>query len=73
MKRDTCGCAQRAERRIEAASNWLQDFYVLWRQVDPEEFYAVCEEAEHTDTSRAWELLKDAAVVLENELKGWPG
>ena len=64
MKRDTCGCAERAERRIEAASNWLQDF---------EEFYAVCEEAEHTDTSRAWELLKDAAVVLENELKGWPG
>lgn len=64
MKRDTCGCAQRAERRIEAASNWLHDF---------EEFDAECEEAEHTDTSRAWELLKDAAVVLENELKGWPG
>lgn len=53
-----------AQRRIEAASDWLQDF---------EEFWAESEESEHTDVGRANELLKAAAVVLENELKGWPG
>lgn len=62
IRRMADDCIPPADRRIEAASNWLQTF---------EEFWAESEEAEHTDVGRANELLQSAAVVLQNELKGW--